>query len=506
MRTIKLVWLTCLLLPLASCSDDDGGPSDATIKGDGGTLLWACQNPGESCNPHDNCAINPICGDDGYCHPQRYQNCDDGLDCTTDSCAGQGLCRHEPHSGMCVVLVPGDIAASCVTEGTVKSDNPCRVCNPSVDSGRWSPRNGGTCDDGDSCTQDDTCREGVCRGTFFGNKCTDNLTCTQDLCNADGSCANPLVDGTCLIDGVCYDEGGRDADGCMRCDPGQDAYGWTALSSSCRIGARCYADGELDASGCGVCDPERDAAAWSRTPETCLVDGLCYSSGQEDFSGCGVCDPARSGDSFSPTSGKCRIGGACFDSGATSASSCGVCLPTNESTSQRWTAVSGASSQAWVFASSLEGFTAVPVPQDVGWRQLGGVGHDAPGSLYYGNSAGTSYDSGAANSGEAQSPTVALPAGQHAALHFWLYLDTEASDQFDRLQVLLDGQPIWSRTEATFPVQHFRSWALVEVDLSAHAGKSVTLSFSFATGDSFSNSGRGVLIDDVAVITACGAL
>lgn len=507
MRTTKLVWVTSFLLSLTACSSSGGGESDATVVAEGGMVLWACQNPGEACNPHDNCAINPICGDDRYCHPQRYQSCDDGLDCTTDSCAGQGLCRHEPQAGMCLVLVPGDSAASCVPEGTVHSENPCRVCNPSVDATRWSARNGGECDDGDPCTKDDTCREGICRGTFFGNQCTDNLTCTEDVCNADGSCHNPLLAGTCLIDGVCYDEGGRDADGCRRCDPSVDAYAWTALPSSCRIGSRCYAAGELDASGCGICDPDTSESAWSRTPETCLVDGACFKSGEEDLSGCGVCDPAQSSDSLSTASGTCRINGACYQSSDRSPSSCGICQPSGStSSSTRWSVPSGAASQAWSFASDLEGFTPTPAGATVGWRHLAGDGHDAQGCLYYGNASGSGYDDGAANGGQIALPSVTLPAGQHAALHFWLYLDTEMSEEFDSLQLHLDGQLIWSKNARTVPVDHYRRWVQIEVDLSAHAGKTATLSFAFATGDAFSNSGRGVLIDDVAVITSCGAL
>jgi len=478
--------------------------SDVTIMADGGVALWACQDPGEICNPHDNCAINAICGDDGYCHPQRYQNCDDGLGCTADSCGGKGLCLHEPEAGLCVLLMPGDSAASCVTEGTLHPDNPCRVCNPGVDSARWSPHSGGVCDDDDLCTKDDTCREGICRGTFFGHQCTDNLLCTQDVCHADGSCENPLVAGTCLIEGVCYDEGTRDEHGCTRCDPSLDANAWTPLSSRCAIGTRCYAPGEVDASGCGVCDPARDDRAWSRTPQTCFVHGSCYTSGEEDFSGCGVCDPSRSTELLSPTEHTCRIGGACFESGVSSPSSCGICQPTSPGAAQRWSVVPEATQQSWTFDAGVEGFTLASVSQEVGWRHLADMGHDALGSLYYGNALGTSYESAESTSGEARSPTLTLPSGQHAALHFWLYLDVESSTTFDRLEVLLDGEPLWSKS--TLPLAFYRSWVPMEVDLSTHAGKSITLSFSFVTGDAFSNQGRGVFIDDVAVITHCGAL
>jgi hypothetical protein len=51
------------------------------------------------------------------------------------------------------------------------------------------------CDDGLACTKDDTCIDGVCKGTPYS--CDDNNPCTADACDGAGGCTHMPISGSC---------------------------------------------------------------------------------------------------------------------------------------------------------------------------------------------------------------------------------------------------------------------------------------------------------------------
>src|SRR5690606_19375270 len=61
------------------------------------------------------------------------------------------------------------------------------------------------CDDGDACTEIDTCAEGLCVGTTV--QCSDGNVCTFDSCDSDRGCSNAPIDGCCLSNEDCPDGG-----------------------------------------------------------------------------------------------------------------------------------------------------------------------------------------------------------------------------------------------------------------------------------------------------------
>jgi len=149
------------------------------------------------------------------------EDCNDGNECTADSCSsGAGCgpvgCRHR--------WVEDGTACTLDGRGGVCIDGRCEE----------SPCEGVVCDDGIACTGD-TCdyRAGSC---VFTNLCDDGDPCTKDTCNpSDGMCdftaledgANcfgvPPYIGICKA-GVCLD---LPTDACMNaedlgivCDPG----------------------------------------------------------------------------------------------------------------------------------------------------------------------------------------------------------------------------------------------------------------------------------------------
>ncbi len=500
-------------LALVGCSDDNGTSTDAGLGeapvNEAGGKLWPCSKPGLPCNAHDSCAIDPICGEDGWCRSKGRQNCDDGLDCTDDSCGGNGLCVNKPKKGFCALLVTQAGAPSeerCFKDGDINPTDPCRYCNHDTDGRKWSGREGGRCDDHNPCTMNDTCKSGFCDGDYYGNKCNDQLSCTEDVCDGKGGCTNTLKSNTCLIKGVCYKQGEASVDGCARCDPAADQHAWTPLTSLCTIGASCYAAGAFDSTGCGVCDPAKDKTGWSPAPNTCLIQGQCYQAGAKHAGGCASCDPQTSTSAFTPDSGQCFIAGKCYASGdLASSSACLSCDPSQSGTA--WTPTASAATQTTTFEAGLDGYTVSAAVSGVGWQSDGLRAKAGVKSLYYGNPTTKSYASGTtANSGTATSAAITLPAGQKAQLSFWLYFDAEASDGFDVLTVKVGTQTVWTKSKQTLPQSLYRSWVPVTIDLSAYAGQSINIVFGFDTKDGWSNSGEGVFIDDVAVLTTCGAI
>lgn len=489
-----------LLALLAACSDNTSqSPADLGTGEHG--ALYPCQTPGLTCNPHNACAINPVCGQDLLCRPERYLNCDDGLDCTDDSCGLSGQCLNTPKEGFCALLVKdpkgGPSELKCVAAGTVSADDPCKGCNPSESKTKWSGRDGGKCDDENPCTLDDYCQAGECKGTYYGNKCSDGLECTDDICDGKGGCSNAMKKTYCKIAGVCVKDKETDPTGCKVCDVAVDPTKWTPLTDVCTIGGQCFKSGTFDGTGCGVCDPKALATGWSAAPGSCFIDGACKKAGDKDASGCGECDPARSKTAWSAVAGKCLIGATCVTDSAKSTTGCNLCDATKSPSA--WTPVAGATTQKAGFDGAADGYTLTAAMGGVGFRLATQRKHAGSGSLYYGSASGGSYDSGGANSGSATSPAIALPAGKKAAVTFWVYLDIESSPSHDLFALKVGSTTLWSKAS----VLAYRSWVPVEVDLSSLAGQSIQLVFAFDSVDGWGNTGEGIYLDEITVVGGC---
>lgn len=82
------------------------------------------------------------------------------------------------------------------------------------------PDGGGSCDDGDPCTQDDVCSGFSCAGTAYA--CDDGEACTDDVCDGEGGCDYPAKAGGCWIAGACYAIGEtKPGDPCRVCAGGE---------------------------------------------------------------------------------------------------------------------------------------------------------------------------------------------------------------------------------------------------------------------------------------------
>ena len=138
---------------------------------------------------------------------------------------------------------------------------------------------------------------------------------------------------------------------------------------------------------------------------------------------------------------------------------------------------------AWTLASSNA---------DVAWRLDPTAPHGGGAALYCGAVPSYSYDFGATLATASRS--LAIPPGA-ATLSFWARLDVEenASCIYDVLRVTIDGVALTPLC-ASLP-----AWTERVYDLSAWAGRVVTLTFTFDTFDDQANDGAGAWIDDLTL-------
>ena len=196
---------------------DDGDPcTEDTCSDTGGCqhsqVIGACDD-GNACTEDD------VCDADGTCAGVE-RDCDDDNVCTADSCDSGWGCLHDPVSGDCDDGDPCTVAGRCVG-GSCVSDpmdcddgDPCTLdsCSEGVCAHELSV--GLACNDGDACTIEDACQaDGQCAGTT--NECNDDDPCTTDLCNSLTGCYHGAVDNAlailcddgdeCTLDDTCVD-------------------------------------------------------------------------------------------------------------------------------------------------------------------------------------------------------------------------------------------------------------------------------------------------------------
>jgi len=149
------------------------------------------------------------------------------------------------------------------------------------------------------------------------------------------------------------------------------------------------------------------------------------------------------------------------------------------------------------------GWILSPPANNVGWRVQANVTAPSGTSvLYYGHPTLSFYESGGRNTGTATSRLVRLPDGVEMRLSFQVLIDIEANPQRDLFRVeALIGQtviPLVDKAELSRG-----SWQEVAVDLSWAASQAVQIRFVFDTVDGAQNTTRGVLIDDVRLLSSC---
>jgi hypothetical protein len=155
------------------------------------TVNCTFRGAGQTCRPAANqCDVAETCtGSSGKCPADAKQtngtSCNDGHFCTVGDICTNGVCGGSPRdcsgrSDQCNTGACSETASQCVSQ----------------------PKTNQPCNDGISCTYNDTCNSGgVCTGTSI--TCTDD-ECNIHTCNGTSSCAvTPKTNGTLCSGGTC---------------------------------------------------------------------------------------------------------------------------------------------------------------------------------------------------------------------------------------------------------------------------------------------------------------
>jgi hypothetical protein len=177
--------------------DDDDPCTDTSCNADGTCNVTFNTAP---CDDGDACTIDSVC-DEGVCGGGRTRNCNDGNSCTIDLCDAFVGCVHIP-----------DLNPCCTGTVSVCDDgDPCTtdLCDPETASCAYEFNNA-LCNDGNACTVNDACDEGVCSGT--PRNCDDGNPCTINTCDPIRGCRTEFANGIpcdngidCTFDDVCLD-------------------------------------------------------------------------------------------------------------------------------------------------------------------------------------------------------------------------------------------------------------------------------------------------------------
>jgi hypothetical protein len=340
-------------------------------EGDGRKKAVECQTT-EDCDGATLGICDSVACEENRCVESRLpdgERCDDedpltGRDaCLSGVCAGTaktceedlGPCLkavHDPETDECRPE-PVEDGAPCDDEDACTQVDACdagecvgaepKQCEPTDDCHEAGECDAGTgectipakadgepCDDGQSCTTNDTCAEGACGGEAV--VCDDGLACSGDSCDeASGACAADTRNCRCELDADCQD--GNACNGTELCEPS---------SKLCRLGApvvcptsadpclqnKCVpetgacelepvSDGAAcdDLNSCTTADTCQAGQCAGGAPKVCAALDQCHAPGKCQVD-TGLCDNP-------PRSGACNDGNAC-----TTSDSCqtGVCV------------------------------------------------------------------------------------------------------------------------------------------------------------------------------------
>jgi hypothetical protein len=213
----------CGCYTAADCDDGDQCTTE-TCSSDGycsRTGVTPCCTSDAECTPADPSICNQYRCVAGTCVTSN--KCADGNDCTTDICGPDGTCIYVRYScdddDLCTY--DGCIGGRCYHQQKSCTDGDectANLCNPSTGTCFFPPL---VCDDGDACTVDVCDPVNRCENVGPPVSCDDNNLCTVDSCDSDIGCIHDQIscsDGNpCTID-VCTPSTGECAHFTMVCN------------------------------------------------------------------------------------------------------------------------------------------------------------------------------------------------------------------------------------------------------------------------------------------------
>jgi hypothetical protein len=282
--------------------------------------------PGDTC---EGCTY-----DDNELGDETSQAC---LPIYNEECDEEGNCEPFYPCGECALACGDDEA--CVLSNCSQPTNPSD-CSDKEDED--------SCDDGDECTLDDACLEGICLGTPMvcdegeGNPCKAAVcnsisgACVTEAANENEPCVNPSL---CVIDSICQDGfcvgptlDCDDDNPCTTelCNQNTGACEYTALpvGSNCDDNSKCTTDDACSTEGnCKgtplVCNDTKDC-----TVDDCAPGTGCYFMNKANDNSCDDGNPCTSND-LCDGSGNC-FSGEFIDCNDDNPCTTDSCAPTGE--------------------------------------------------------------------------------------------------------------------------------------------------------------------------------
>lgn len=300
---------------------------------DGNNLTGDCcspscrfEAPATACTDDNNGCTDDVCNAAGLCqHLDNVLPCDDGLFCTVNDVCGAGQCN--------------GVARDCSGAADQCNDG---ICDEAKDRCTSPKPNGTACNDGNACTRTDKCRAGACVGSnpivcttadqcydavcdtssgtcgnqpkLNGTPCNDGDACTQSDTCVTGTCtgANPVVCNAldqCHLPGTCDSTSGQcsqplKVDG-STCNDGNACTQTDVCSAGGCVGANPVVCAALDqCHDAGTCDPSNgkcgnpakadgtpcDDADQCTAEESCVAGACTPATPSADVDGDGVCD------------------------------------------------------------------------------------------------------------------------------------------------------------------------------------------------------------------------
>ena len=311
--------------------DDENPCTDDVCDGLGGCDFLpnaADCDDGDPCTVADTCKKSVCVGFAVDCKCQVNSDCsslDDG-----DPCTGTLTCSHDSLPYQCTVD-PATVVKCAAPEGP-NAFCLASVCNSSSGKCETVPDHEGlACSDGTACTVGESCVEGICTGGVPAN-CNDGNPCTDDSCQAESGCGHafnslPCQDGdACTINdqcsnGLCLSFAALPCDDknpCTEdgCDP-KTGCTHTATSAACDDGNDCTTGDHCDG---GLCLPSALLVCDDKNPctdDSCLPGGGCKHVSNtapcSDLNACTVNDICSGGLCVPGISLACNDGKPCTD-------------------------------------------------------------------------------------------------------------------------------------------------------------------------------------------------
>ena len=222
----------------------------------------------------------------------------------------EGICRAEtvPDRTGCDdgdACTVEDACTEGVCQGTPRScddSDPCTADRCVGGDCEHAPVTGPACDDDDACTVGDRCEVGVCEGTPMD--CDDDNECTDDHCD-EGACRHQPQNGVacqgrdrCIVEGVCV--AGECVGEARDCDDGNPCTEDDCDEGECRHAAQNGTDCD-DGDACtspdhceqGMCTGARRSCDDDNpcTRDSCVGENGCGHANVDDRTPCDDGDP-----------------------------------------------------------------------------------------------------------------------------------------------------------------------------------------------------------------------